>query len=203
MRIEQLVSPSSLKKLRFFVQNLDRWRRITNLISDDDFQVVWQRHVLDSISLQRQFPEKRRWLDFGSGAGFPGIVLGILLAEERCAQIHCVESDGRKCAFLRSVVQRLKIPVKIHNARAEAVSVGDTGPVDVVTARAFSSVRKILCLCEEYMRDGAIVILPRGKTSAREVEALDPNRYSSVVRANPMAGGGIFLQIQLRTGRRQ
>ena len=203
MHFEQLVTPRSLEKLELFVQILDRWRGITNLISEDDFRIVWQRHVLDSVYLQQQFPSKRRWLDFGSGAGFPGLVLGILLAEDKFTEIHCVESDSRKCTFLRSAVQRLRIPVKIHNARAETLYVGDTGSVEVVTARAFSSVTDIVCLSEKYMQDGAIIVLPRGKSSVQEVEALDPNRYTSVVRANPMAGGGIFLQIQLRTGRRQ
>jgi 16S rRNA (guanine527-N7)-methyltransferase len=202
MKIGELVSPNSRDKLELFVHLLDQWRKITNLISDESFRIVWERHVLDGICLQRLFSAKRHWLDLGSGAGFPGIVLGILLADDKLAQIHCVESDSRKCAFLRSVVQRLQIPVKVHNLRIEAVSLDSTKAVEVVTARAFSSITNIIRLSERYMSRGAILVLPRGKTSVGEVEALDPNRYTSTVHINPLEEGGIFLQIQLRTGKR-
>jgi 16S rRNA (guanine527-N7)-methyltransferase len=203
MTVDQLASPGSLEKLRLFVRILDRWRKVTNLISEDDFRKVWERHILDSIYLLNLFPAKRRWLDIGSGAGFPGIVLGIMLAEDNFAQVHCVESDGRKCTFLRSAVQQLQIPVKIHNRRAEGFSFEGAETVEVVTARALSSIGNIIRLSEEFMRAGAILVLPRGKTSTREVEALDISRYTSTVHVNPLAVDGIFLQIQLRAGRRQ
>ena len=198
MKIKDVASAASIARIEEYVRLLDRWRRITNLISDDSFQDVWERHVIDSIGLQQTFPAAARWLDFGSGAGFPGVILGIMLADRSGAQIHCVESDGRKCAFLRTVAQTLRIPVKVHNRRAEGLTVEDTGYVEIVTARAFSSVDKILALSELYLRSSATLVLPRGKTSAIEVEEIDTSRYTLNVHANPTAGGGTFLQIQLR-----
>lgn len=201
--VKKLVSSESLAKMELFIDLLERWNSVTNLTSGLSFQDIWQRHILDSICLQHVAPAKTSWLDFGSGSGFPSIVLGILLDKRRSAQIHCVEADGRKCAFLRTAAQQLKVPVKVHNIRAERIGPETTGTVEVVTARAFSSISTIVRLSESYLRTGAVLILPRGKTSAPEVEALDPTRYISSAHANPLAVGGIFLQIQLRAGRRQ
>ena len=70
--------------------------------------------------------------------------------------------------------------------------------MEVVTARAFSSIENIVLLSEEYMRAGAVLVLPRGKTSLPEVEKIERNRYASTLRVNSLAEGGVFVQIQLR-----
>ena len=199
--IKRLLSNESLRKLELFVELLARWRNVTNLISENGFDNVWERHILDSVNLQLLFPLYRHWLDIGSGAGFPGIVLGILLSDDEYTQIHCVESDSRKCAFLRLVAQELRLPVKIHNKRADEISLASVGKVEVVTARAFSSIESILRLSEGYMLAGAALVLPRGKTSTRAVEALDPRRYMWAVDANPLSVGGMFVQIRLQARR--
>lgn len=201
MQIERLVSHGSLRKFEIFVDLLARWRNVTNLMSETGFQSVWERHILDSVYLQHLFPRYHRWLDLGSGAGFPGIVLGILLADDERTQIHCVESDSRKCAFLRTVVQELRVPVKIHNNRVNELSNSGIGNVEVVTARAFSSIKSILHLSEDYMLAGAALVLPRGKTSAQAVEALDHSRYILAVDANPLAQGATFVHIRLQARR--
>lgn len=203
MLIEQNVSQLARDRLHSFVGLLNQWRNVTNLISEQAFGEVWTRHIVDSVCLRQVCADKFQWLDFGSGAGFPGIVLGILLAEEASAQVHCVESDSRKCAFLRYTVEQLEIPVKIHNMRAENISLKDTGAVEVITARAFSSINKIVQLSECYLRAGAFLLLPRGKTSAQNVEGPIANSYTTVIHDNPLSGGGVFLQIQLKTGWRQ
>lgn len=177
---------------------LDRWRRVTNLISEDGFRHVWSRHVDDSIALQQSCPSSCRWLDIGSGAGFPAIVVGVLLIDRLSAHIHCVESDARKCAFLRTVVRELDLPVKIHNIRIEALGHEDIGPVDVVTARAFSPIRQILDLSEPFLSQGAVVLLPRGEHSLREVEALDHDRYTVKVDPNPTHASGVIIRIEER-----
>jgi len=200
-KIERLGTPDSLRKFHVFVDLISRWRNITNLMSEEGFQNVWERHILDSVYLQHLFPSYRNWLDLGTGAGFPGIVLGILLADDKYTQIHCVESDSRKCAFLRSVVQELHLPVKVHNIRANELSNIGIVNVEVVTARAFSSIESILQLSEDYMLSGAVLILPLGRTSMQAVEAVDLNRYKLTVDANPLAQGGMFVHIRLQVRR--
>ncbi len=186
----------SMEQLRSYVQLLDKWRKVTNLISDRSFAEIWSRHIEDSVHLQHVRPSARRWLDIGSGAGFPGIVLGILLAEHKDAQIHCVEIDSRKCAFLRAAAAELIIPVKVHNMRAENISTLQTGQIDAVTARAFSTINDILQLTHRYLSNGAVAVLPRGKTWTHEVETLDTRRYAIAVNSSP--GGGAILTIQER-----
>ena len=77
-----------------FVALLDRWRRKTNLISNSTFASVWTRHIADSAQLLALAPHARRWVDMGSGAGFPGLVIAIQLADVPGAIVHCIESDA-------------------------------------------------------------------------------------------------------------
>jgi 16S rRNA (guanine527-N7)-methyltransferase len=199
MRLLETLPQQSIERLRSYVELLDKWRRITNLISDRSFAEIWSRHIEDSIPIQRACPKARRWLDIGAGAGIPGVILGVLLAEHQDAQIHCVESDNRKCSFLRTVADELRLPIKVHNARAETVTFRQTGPIDALTARAFSTIDHILAIGDEYLSKGAVAVLPRGKTSAREVETLDTKRYAIAVNSRP--GGGVILTIRERVKR--
>ena len=77
----------------------------TNLIAESTFPSVWTRHIADSAQLLALAPGASRWVDMGSGAGFPGLVIAIQLADVPGAVVHCIESDQRKCAFLREAVR--------------------------------------------------------------------------------------------------
>jgi 16S rRNA (guanine527-N7)-methyltransferase len=197
-RLVDQLPPQSVERLRRFVDLLDRWRKITNLISSRSFPDIWDRHIEDSIYVQRAASSARRWLDLGSGAGFPGIVIAVLIAEYNESQVHCVESDARKCAFLRAIAAELSIPVKVHKIRVEAISLRQTGPIDAVTARAFTSIGNFLELSREYISNGALAILPRGETSFREIESLDAERYIIETASNPGHEGGVIVVIRQR-----
>lgn len=196
MSVKDSLAPKARLRLETYVDHLDRWRGVTNLISASAFQEIWSRHIADGVFLHGLFAGATKWLDFGSGAGLPAIVLGALLAETPGAQVHCVESDGRKCAFLRSVAREIDIPVKVHNIRAELVTRSLTGPIDVLTAKAFASVDRLLELGGRYLEDGSVMILPRGKTSRAEIEEVDPMRYETRVHDDPAGNGGFFLEIR-------
>ena len=99
------VSRETEDRLAAFVDLLDRWRQKTNLIANSTFASVWTRHIADSAQLLALAPEARRWVDMGSGAGFPGLVIAIQLAGVPGAVVHCIESDQRKCAFLREAAR--------------------------------------------------------------------------------------------------
>ena len=198
MLADKHIRPMEFTRLRRYVELLDKWRRVTSLISPAAFEVIWNRHILDSIYLQRCFPSKLKWLDLGSGAGLPSVVISILLAEEPFAQVHCVESDGRKCSFLRAVANDLSLPVKVHNVRAETLSSNDFGEIDVVTARAFSSMQRIWELSEKFVQSGATLALPRGESSRSEIVSAEASRYHVAVHDNPAANGGFFLEVRRR-----
>src|SRR3974390_3446732 len=95
------VSRETEERLTTFVDLLRRWRKVTNLVSESTFASVWTRHIADSAQLIALVPRATRWVDIGSGAGFPGLVMAIQLAGIPNAVVHCIESDKRKCAFLR------------------------------------------------------------------------------------------------------
>ena len=99
------VSRETEDRLATFVELLDRWRHKINLISNSTFPSVWTRHIADSAQLMALAPQAKRWVDMGSGAGFPGLVIAIQLADVPGAIVHCIESDGRKCAFLREAAR--------------------------------------------------------------------------------------------------
>ena len=159
------VSRETEERLAVFVALLDRWRHKINLIADSTFARVWTRHVADSAQLLALAPEAKRWLDMGSGAGFPGLVIAIELANVPGAIVHCVESDQRKCAFLREAARLTGAAARIHPARVEAIDPESLGPVDAVTARAFAPLPLALELARPWIERGATAVFPRGESS--------------------------------------
>src|SRR5215469_9005705 len=112
---EQLnVSRETLARLETYVRLLTAWNRRINLVGPRTLRDVWRRHILDSGQLFALMPPKTRILvDFGSGAGLPGLILAILGVPE----VHLIESDGRKCAFLREAARVTETPLNVHQRR--------------------------------------------------------------------------------------
>jgi 16S rRNA (guanine527-N7)-methyltransferase len=166
------VSRETEDRLAIFVALLDRWRQKTNLISNSTFATVWTRHIADSAQLSALAPDAKRWVDMGSGAGFPGLVIAIQLAGVPGALVHCIESDGRKCAFLRDAARATGAAVTIHPQRVEAIEPKSLGTVDAVTARAFAPLPLTLELARPWMERGAIAVFPRGESAKDQIAAL-------------------------------
>jgi 16S rRNA (guanine527-N7)-methyltransferase len=157
------VSRETEDRLELLVAELERWQQAKNLVSNTTLADVWTRHIADSLQLHSLAPDAERWLDLGSGGGFPGLVIGICLAQRGRGQIHLVESNARKCAFLRHVARVTGSPVTVHNHRIEDV-VGDfVGKVDVVCARALAPLPQLLDWCNELLRSGTLGLFPKGQ----------------------------------------
>jgi 16S rRNA (guanine527-N7)-methyltransferase len=165
------VSRETEDRLAIFVELLDRWRHKTNLISNSTFPTIWTRHIADSAQLIALAPKAKRWLDMGSGAGFPGLVIAIQLADVPGAIVHCIESDGRKCAFLREATRATGAAAAIHPARVEAIDPETLGAVDSVTARAFAPLPLTLKLARPWIERGAIAVFPRGESAKDQIAA--------------------------------
>lgn len=146
---------------------LSRWQRTHNLIGPATDAEIWSRHVADSLQLSRAMPPGRRWADLGSGAGFPGLVLACL---PEIAHVDLVESNGRKCAFLRECQRATGAPATIHCSRIEAVIRSLPRP-DAVAARAVAPLEILLGWCAPWLRDGVIGVFPKGRTHADELTA--------------------------------
>lgn len=168
------VSRETTEKLDLLVAELKRWQAAKNLVSGATLDSVWTRHIADSLQIFDLAGDQRRWLDLGSGGGFPGLVLGIRLTETG-GTIDLVESNARKCAFLRHVARITEAPIRVHAARIEDVIAGFTGQVDVVTARALAPLPQLLGWCKELLRTGTLGLFPKGQQL--DAELTDSSRY--------------------------
>lgn len=157
-------------RLTTYVRHLKRWRSITNLISEDAFSHVWTRHIADSALLLSYAPNARRWIDVGSGAGFPGMIMAILLAETPGAEVHCVESNHRKCAFLRFVARETAAPAVIHDVRIEILESSGLLSVDAVTSRALAPLPCLVNFTYVWLVRGAIGVFPCGRSAVSQID---------------------------------
>ena len=148
------VSRETEKRLEIFVDLLLGWQKKTNLVAPSTLHELWTRHIADSLQLLPLAPEARLWVDFGSGGGFPGIPIACALAGQRGSQVHLIESNGKKAAFLREAVRATGAPAVVHQERAEKFGESCAEAVHVVTARALAPL-KILC-------DQAFPLISRG-----------------------------------------
>lgn len=138
------VSRETMERLGRYESLLIKWQKSINLVSTSTLPELWRRHMLDSAQLAALAPETaRRWADLGSGGGFPGLVVAILLAGRPGFEMHLVESDQRKCIFMREVARATEAPATIHNCRIEDFAAGQ-GAFDVVSARALAPLDRLL-----------------------------------------------------------
>jgi 16S rRNA (guanine527-N7)-methyltransferase len=157
------VSRETLARLQLYVELLVAWNRRINLVGPRTLGDVWRRHILDSAQLRPLIPPSARILvDLGSGAGLPGLILAILGVPE----VHLVEADQRKCAFIREAARVTGTPVTLHAQRLEKI----TGiHADVVTARAFAPLPNLLDQAENLVDTHSILLFLKGKTVGEEL----------------------------------
>ena len=177
------VSRETVARLETYEALLRQWQKAVNLVAERTLPAIWQRHFADSAQLVGLVPEARRWLDLGSGAGFPGLVVAILLAEApprpaetepapRPARVTLIESDSRKAAFLGTVARQTGIAVDILSTRIETCATQSRVALpDVVTARALAPLDKLLSLAAPFLSPRTVGLFPKGREAAIEVEA--------------------------------
>lgn len=188
------VSRETAAKLEAFVALLRKWQPAENLVSPKTLPEIWRRHVADSAQLLRLFPQDRKWIDLGAGGGFPGMVLAICLGTE--GQVHLVESNRRKCAFLRAAIRETGAQAKVYEGRIEDVLFGWTEPVDRVTARALASLAELLRLAEPVMSKGIPAAFMKGQEAGREISEAHARWSFTVARHESLTGeGGVILDI--------
>jgi 16S rRNA (guanine527-N7)-methyltransferase len=186
------VSRETLERLEGYAALLIKWQKAINLVARDSLGDLWRRHMLDSAAIWPLIPAGSRVLvDVGSGAGFPGLVLAILGVPE----VHLIESDARKCAFL-SEASRLFAPnpVKIHRGRIEAV---EPVAADVVTARALADLDTLLGYASRFIKPGGACLFLKGRQAGDEL-TLASQRWTMTTERfpNPAESSGIILRIK-------
>jgi 16S rRNA (guanine527-N7)-methyltransferase len=162
------VSRETKEKLGLLESELRRWQAIKNLVGPGTLDHIWDRHIVDSLQLLKLAPTAKTWLDLGSGAGFPGLVLAIA-GYERGLQVDLVESNSRKCAFLRHIARLTGARAKVHEARLETVIPGFVGKTDIVSARALASLAKLVEWTEPLLKTGTTGLFPKGRDAESEL----------------------------------
>lgn len=139
------VSRETMEQLAQYESLLIKWQRSINLVARSTLDNLWQRHMLDSAQIANLAPESAcSWVDLGSGGGFPGLVVAILLRDRSNFKMHLVESDQRKGIFMREVIRATGAPAEVHTARIEVFARESDLKPDVVSARALATLDRII-----------------------------------------------------------
>ena len=182
--------PDTGCRMTIYADLLTRWQATINLVAPSTLPDLWIRHIGDSLQVQAAAPDARRWVDLGSGGGFPGLVTAILLADTPGADVHLVESDKRKAAFLRTVSRETGAPATIHAERVETFVPNHTTPVDAVSARALAPLPQLVEWAAPFLLAGAIGVFPKGQQANTELTALErDNRFRIEYRPSITQGG--------------
>jgi 16S rRNA (guanine527-N7)-methyltransferase len=164
------VSRETKDRLRVYVALLEKWQKSQNLVAPGTLNAIWTRHVADSAQAFAALPNARRWVDLGSGAGFPGLVTAILLGGAEGGIVHLVESNSGKAAFLRTVARETGAPAQIHAIRIDAFTAGFAEKVDAVSARALAPLSELLSLAEPLLARGARGLFHKGQYFVSELD---------------------------------
>jgi 16S rRNA (guanine527-N7)-methyltransferase len=163
------VSRETYERLEVYVALLEKWTPKINLISKATIPDIWTRHISDSVQVYRHGPQEfTSWLDLGSGGGMPGLIVAILAAQvSPDSVVTLVESDGRKAAFLRTVLRETGIPGQVLCGRIEALP---PQKADVVSARALADLSTLLDYTARHLKLGGVALFSKGVTWQNEVE---------------------------------
>lgn len=173
--IDLNVSRETLEKLQGFAALVEKWTAKINLISRSSVPDLWQRHIIDSVQIFELAPSSGHWVDIGSGGGFPGIVIAILTQNTATPhRVTLIESDQRKCAFLRAAIRELGLNAKVLSERIEKT---EPQNADVLSARALADLDTLLQFSERHLALDGSALLPKG-AQWQEEDAVARKRWS-------------------------
>ncbi|RVD14660.1 MULTISPECIES: 16S rRNA (guanine(527)-N(7))-methyltransferase RsmG [unclassified Mesorhizobium] len=189
------VSRETFDRLVAFEQMFQKWNRSINLVAQSTSGDVWQRHILDSAQLGRIEPVATRWVDLGSGGGFPGLVMAFLLAERDGASIDLVESNRKKASFLQTVVGQFSLPARVVARRIDDSHALVSTP-QIVTARALAPLSTLLELSAPWLISGGRGLFHKGRDYRTEVQE-SVHRWSFDLVEHPSVTdvGGVILEL--------
>jgi 16S rRNA (guanine527-N7)-methyltransferase len=165
------VSRETEERFAIYADLLVRWQKAVNLVAVSTLPHLWVRHIADSAQLLGLVPQARTFVDLGSGSGCPGLIIAMQLAGIPGAMVDLIESDQRKCAFLRAVIRETGANARVRMGRIEEV-LPDLGLVpEVVTARALAPLGKLLDYADKLLLKGSIGVFPKGREAQSELTA--------------------------------
>lgn len=204
------VGNETIDRLDLYHSLVLKWQPAQNLVSRETLSHLWIRHICDSAALIKINGPKGVWLDFGSGAGFPGLVTAIfqkqLNVDNSSSIVHLVESNKRKVAFLRTVIRETGINAVVHSERIEDFVENREFNPDYISARAVTALRNLLVFSENYVSNGSICFFHKGRDINGEIaEAANIFDFDLVKHTQALPGNhqndGVIAEV--RTIRRK
>lgn len=188
------VSRETLDRLDRFVALLNEWQARINLVAPQTLGEVWDRHVVDSLILERLLPRFDRAIDLGSGGGFPGLVVAAARADSG-GVVDLVESNAKKAAFLRTVQRELGLRGSVHLARIDACGPA-LAAAEVVTARALAPLDVLFGLVAPHLSPGARCFFPKGRSHEQEIAMATAHwRFTMLKHLSGLSDGSIVLEL--------
>ena len=189
------VSRETFDRLIAFEAIFRRWATRINLVAPSTLPDLWARHILDSAQLARINPAAVAWLDIGSGGGFPGAVMALMLKERPGASIDLVESNRKKAAFLQTSLAQFDAPARVYARRIEEAYALVRKP-EIVTARALAPLTKLLALAEPWLKEGASGLFHKGREYPSEIrESADAWKYDLVEHKSLVDPDSVILEV--------
>ena len=190
------VPQAAINDLKILYTMLTERNSVMNLVGPATLSDFWNRHVLDSAQLLDLVPQARQWADIGAGAGFPGLVLAILLKHADQSQDHhvtLIESLHKRCRFLQEVSDKIGLKTSVINERAEKVAIA----VDCVTARAVAPLPKLLGFAFPMLQKGAIGLFLKGQNLEDElIQAKKTYDFESHIYSSKSDPRGRIIEIR-------
>ncbi|MBX7482247.1 16S rRNA (guanine(527)-N(7))-methyltransferase RsmG [Qipengyuania qiaonensis] len=185
--VADLAGDAAIARLDILIEELARENELQNLVAKATLGTVWQRHVADSAQLLQFCEPSSPWLDLGSGAGFPGLVIAAMRPE---ISVILIESRKRRVDWLERAVASMELTnCQVEGRRLESVESVSAG---VISARAFAPLDRLLALSARFSTKDTCWVLPKGRSAAQEVRALPKNRrnmfHVEQSRTDPEAG---------------
>jgi 16S rRNA (guanine527-N7)-methyltransferase len=199
------VSRETIERFLAYQAILTKWAPRINLVGASTLGSFWDRHILDSAQiLPLARPDAKSWVDFGSGAGFPGLVIAALVQPLDGAQVTLIESSTKRCGFLREAARAMQVQVDIVNDKLENVK---PRPVDIITARAFTALDRLLAYAEPWQGPQTQALFPKGEEVSSELAQASTNwLFKSTIHPSLSDARGCIIEItecQARTGSTQ
>lgn len=158
--LELDVSRETSEKLRAFEALVKKWTQKINLISKSTIPEIWNRHIIDSAQIFSLALSGEHWVDLGSGGGFPGIVIAILTEDSQTPhQVTLIESDIRKCTFLRTAIRELSLNANVITSRIEELP---PMKADILSARALADLDTLLAFSDRHLSSDGVALFPKG-----------------------------------------
>ncbi|QEO17159.1 16S rRNA (guanine(527)-N(7))-methyltransferase RsmG [Acetobacter vaccinii] len=183
------VSRETQERLEVFAALLQKWNSRINLVSPKDMDRLWDRHILDSLQLVPLLQGHGRFIDMGSGGGFPGVVVGIATGIPGVL----IEADQRKATFLREAARATQADLTVVCSRLEQAEVA---PAPVVTARALAPLGKLLDWAFPLLAPGGVCLFLKGQQAGQEIrEAEQAWRMDVQSFASQTSSDGVILKV--------